>query len=244
MLGLLLVLGTIAPSFKNVGNLHGAWRLVKTSDKSAAMTTTIQIITQKHYIFSNYDTLQQKFIGAGGGTYTSANDQFTATVEFDSRDSIKVGQQFACPIKWRNGRLELVRQQNGRKIKETWARIDDGGAANSPLAAIWRFSGRKNPEGQIVMSQRGPRKTIKLLSGTRFQWAAINTETKQFFGCGGGTYRTENGKYLETLAFFSRDNSRVGTQLTFDFEVKPDGWHHQGLSSKGEKIYEIWSKDE
>jgi hypothetical protein len=94
------------------------------------------------------------------------------------------------------------------------------------------------------MSTRGPRKTIKVLSGTRFQWAAINTETKQFFGGGGGTYTTANGKYTEKIEFFSRDNNRVGARLTFDFALKPDGWHHAGLSSKGEPIYEIWAKDE
>ena len=40
-----------------------------------------------------------------------------------------------------------------------------------------------------------PRKTMKILSGTRFQWIAYDTETKKFMGTGGGTYTTANGDY-------------------------------------------------
>jgi hypothetical protein len=79
------------------------------------------------------------------------------------------------------------------------------------------------------------------LSGTRFQWIAYNTETRQFMGTGGGTYSTKDGKYTENIDFFSRDNSRVGASLQFDFELKDNDWHHKGLSSKGDPIYEIWS---
>ena len=82
---------------------------------------------------------------------------------------------------------------------------------------------------------------MKILSGTRFQWIAYNTETKEFLGTGGGTYTTEDGKYTENIEFFSRDATRVGTSLAFTFEIKDSNWHHSGLSSKGEPIYEIWS---
>jgi len=90
---------------------------------------------------------------------------------------------------------------------------------------------------------RGPRKTLKILSGTRFQWAAINPETKQFSGTGGGTYTFENGKYTENIEFFSRDNSRVGASLTFDGEVSGDKWKHSGNSSTGNPIAEIWTRE-
>ena len=82
---------------------------------------------------------------------------------------------------------------------------------------------------------------MKILSGTRFQWIAYNTETKEFMGSGGGTYTTKEGKYTENIEFFSRDDSRVGASLQFDYELKDGDWHHSGLSSKGQPIYEIWS---
>ena len=82
---------------------------------------------------------------------------------------------------------------------------------------------------------------MKILSGTRFQWIAFNTETKEFMGTGGGTYSTVDGKYTENIDFFSRDNSRVGASLEFDYELNGDEWHHKGLSNKGDPIYEIWN---
>lgn len=81
-----------------------------------------------------------------------------------------------------------------------------------------------------------------MLTGNRFQWFAINPETKEFFGTGGGTYSFENGKYTENILFFSRDNSRVGAHLTFDGKIEDGNWHHSGLSSKGDAIYEIWGR--
>ncbi|MEL7147197.1 MAG: membrane or secreted protein, partial [Bacteroidota bacterium] len=86
-----------------------------------------------------------------------------------------------------------------------------------------------------------PRKTMKILSGTRFQWIAYNTETREFKGTGGGTYTTENGRYTENIEFFSKDDSKAGISLQFDFEIVDGDWHHSGLSSKGTPIHEIWS---
>jgi hypothetical protein len=123
-----------------------------------------------------------------------------------------------------------------------WQQVD---GSNTLAAANYRITGRMGNEGTVTTMQRGARKTIKLLTGTRFQWAAINPETKQFSGTGGGTYTIKDGKYTETIEFFSRDNNRVGASLTFDYELK-DGkdWHHSGLSSAGAKIYEVWSKEQ
>lgn len=65
----------------------------------------------------------------------------------------------------------------------------------------------------MVSMRPGARKTIKILSGTRFQWAAINSETGEFFGTGGGNYTFKDGKYTENIEYFSRDASRVGASL-------------------------------
>ncbi|MFM9075003.1 MAG: membrane or secreted protein, partial [Bacteroidota bacterium] len=60
----------------------------------------------------------------------------------------------------------------------------------------------------------------------------------------GGTYTTVDGAYTETLEFFSRDNSRVGSSLNFQFRIEEGRWRHSGLSSKGEPIDEYWSTRE
>ena len=87
-----------------------------------------------------------------------------------------------------------------------------------------------------------PRKTMKILAGNRFQWISYDISKKGFYGSGGGTYSTKNGKYVENIEFFSRDKDTVGKSLEFDFEIKEGDWHHRGFSSKGDPKYEIWTK--
>ena len=55
------------------------------------------------------------------------------------------------------------------------------------------------------------------------------------------TNAQKNGTYTEQIEFFSRDNSRVGAKLNFQYEIIENEWHHSGMSSKGAPIYEIWS---
>ena len=118
-------------------------------------------------------------------------------------------------------------------------RIDDG--TPGKLQNAWLMSGRIRDGKTQLRDTNRPRKTMKILSGTRFQWIAYNTETKQFMGTGGGTYSTVNGEYTENIEFFSRDDSRVGMSLKFNYELIDGKWHHSGLSSKGNPIHEIWS---
>jgi len=85
--------------------------------------------------------------------------------------------------------------------------------------------------------------TIKILSGSRFQWAAFNYATKEFMGTGGGTYdATQDGEYTEEIEFFSRDDGRVGASLSFEYSRTGDDWYHKGLNSRGEPMHEIWTQ--
>jgi hypothetical protein len=131
----------------------------------------------------------------------------------------------------------------GEKGKgERFVRLDMDGPGK--LAGAWLITGRYN-NGEMSKITPGARRTMKILSGTRFQWIAYNVETKEFFGTGGGTYTTVLGKYTETIDFFSRDQTRVGMSLGFDFALTPEGdWRHSGKSSKGDPIDEVWSKRE
>jgi hypothetical protein len=51
---------------------------------------------------------------------------------------------------------------------------------------------------------------------------------------------TRDGLYIEKIEFFSRDNSRVGQHLSFDYKLVNGDWVHKGLSSKGQPIHEVW----
>lgn len=99
------------------------------------------------------------------------------------------------------------------------------------LTHNWVITGRQR-NGEMNKVTPGDRRTIKILSGGRFQWVAFNSATGDFSGTGGGTYSAVNGIYTENITFFSRDNSRVGAELSFEFAVKNGDWHHSGKAQR------------
>ena len=213
-------------------DLVGAWEWTEVENDREVKTSVI--ITDKYQVATWYDANTGAFIATNGGSWSLEGNTVSETVEFDTRDSSNVGNQISFDIEWDgNDRVRIV----GMEIWMTRIDAGDPGA----LAGAWLISGRMR-DGEIrERSTDRPRKTMKILSGTRFQWIAYNIETKQFMGSGGGTYTTVDGKYTENIEFFSRDDSRVGASLEFDFEIKEGKWHHSGKSSKGEPMYEVWS---
>src|SRR5690606_10095798 len=125
----------------------------------------------------------------------------TAVVEFNSTDKAQVGKT----INFKVGIHNNILISNIINDNKEWKQIDDNKGA---LAGLWVITGREQ-NGVMNKMTPGERKTIKILSGTRFQWAAINTGTGEFFGTGGGNYSFENGIYTENIEFFSRDSTRV-----------------------------------
>lgn len=211
--------------------IEGAWQM-KNAPSGASITL---VIADGYFMQTGYNKDAKTFIGSFGGTYKETGaGSLDATMQFHTDDKDQVGQSFPVSYKVNGNELQI----NAGDDATEWQRIDDG---NATLAGVWRISQREQ-EGKMNPINPGPRRTLKILSGTRFQWAAINTETGEFFGTGGGTYSFKDGKYTENIEFFSRDASRVGMSLSFDGKVDGDNWHHSGLSSKGEKISEIWTR--
>lgn len=206
----------------------GAWGL------NADGIDHVLVFQDGYFTFSRFDVAGKKFIHTFGGTYSEGGGQLHANIEFDTEFPANVGRHshFAYSL---SGDVLKTTISGGMN---DWQRIDDG---SGPMAGLWRISGRMN-NGVMEEVKPAPRKTLKLLSGTRFQWMAINTETKEFFGTGGGTYTFKDGKYTEHIEFFSRDSSRVGLSLTFDASVQDNVWTHKGRSSKGDPIHEEWSR--
>lgn len=211
--------------------LTGTWQLVNSSGETVMLTVVENYLMQTTYEPS-------RFVSSRGGNWQQKAGQLTVRVEFDTQDSSRVGQTETYAITLRDGKLTLA----GRDGNQTFSRIDEP-SGQTALVGLWRITGRANETGQLTTMPRGARKTIKLMTGSRFQWAAINPETKQFFGTGGGTYTLADGKYTETIDFFSRDNSRVGRSLTFMADLSQDTWRHTGQSSTGGKVDEVWSRE-
>ena len=212
-------------------DLQGAWTSSETNEIGDEITITT-IVIDGYLAETFYNKKTNAFVKTFGGYWTVKDSVFSITQEFSSSDSSTVGKT-----------RDLIFDLKGDTITfkgsdKIWTRIDDG--QYGELNGAWLISGRER-DGNMVRRSPGDRKTMKILSGSRFQWIAYNTATGKFSGTGGGTYTAKNGTYTEHIEFFSRDNSRVGASLSFQYEVKENEWHHRGLSSKGKPIYEIWS---
>lgn len=213
-------------------NIIGAWEGFHKSEDGTPLKRVL-ILSEKYQVVSSFHAETGKFIATNGGAYLLEGNKMTQTVEFHTSEPEMIGQQVSFDIEFTENSLKIV----GDEMKLT--RIDHGGPG--ALQGAWLMSGRVRDGNTQTRDLNRPRKTMKILSGTRFQWIAYNTETKKFSGTGGGTYTTIDGKYTENIEFFSRDDSRVGASLEFDFELNEGNWHHKGFSSKGDPMHEIWT---
>lgn len=228
MIVLVPALPSWSPADANAPSLTGSWHWQKGSTENSIC------FIDDYCAFVSFDKEHKKFNYTWGGPYEVKGENIFVQVQFNTQQKELVGTAFSFNYKWKN---DLLLADFGGQQQE-WKQVDEGKA---PLAGVWRISGRKQGDNMSEI-QLGPRRTLKILTARRFQWAAINIETKEFFGTGGGSYSFENGKYTEHIEFFSRDSSRVGSSLSFDGKLENGAWHHSGLSSRGEPIYEIWSR--
>mgnify|MGYP001206307348 FL=1 len=192
------------------------------SSEKEGKTITHRIMIDANYLVeTQFVSDPAEFILTRGGFYTKEGTNYAVALEFNSNyenDSLKA--------------LELV-------LTETWKKSN---AKAIDLNGKWLMAGRMTDEGVRRRDTSRPRKTMKFLQDGHFQWIAFNTDTFQFFGSGGGFYTAENGIYTENIEFFSRNNTSVGRVLPFQYSVKGVDWHHQGKSSKGDPMYEVWTQ--
>lgn len=215
--------------------LTGAWE-IKGQSKSGPVTQVL-LVTKGAWSWTLYKSDDGDFVWTKGGTWMPDGGKMKVTYEFSTDKPDQVGSQESWGFTVTGE--QLISGDGGSKL--TWKRADN--PAFTPLTGAWLMAGRVDDQGEVNRRDLNqPRKTMKILTGSHFQWIAYNTETKEFFGTGGGDYTAVGGKYTENIRFFSRDKSRVGASLTFDFEVKDSDWYHSGKSSKGEPLHEVWAR--
>ena len=225
--GILFMLFLLGIQQLKAQSAEGAWQ-VKTDS-----ATTIMLVTPDYFTITTYTPAA--FVSTMGGTWQGTSEgNATTTIEFNSADKAQVGQHPDAAAAFEGEQLALT--LGGKKM--VFTRVDDGIAA---LAGRWQITARE-ANGKMNSMPSGARKTIKILTGTKFQWVAINTETGEFFGTGGGSYTFENNVYTEKIEYFSRDNNRVGASLSFKGSVNGDKWDHSGKSSDGKPLHEEWSR--
>ena len=188
--------------------------------------STRVILDKEYIVLSKFESESGNFISTLGGYYKPGKflnldeDVYDVNLEFNSnydQDSIKS--------------ISIVKTSKWKNISKT----------NDILKGKWVMSGRYNNGEFRTRNTDLPRKTMKILIDGFFQWIAFNTETFKFSGSGGGEYETLDGKYIEIIQYFSRDDSRVGAELDFNYEIKNQDWYHTGFSSKGSPINEVWT---
>lgn len=213
----LLILIFLINPIQNFGQVYQV-------DKNGIST---RVILDKDYIvLSKFESESGNFISTLGGYYKPGESLnlneyvYDVNLEFNSnydQDSIK--------------NLSIIKTSKWKNISKS----------NDILKGKWVMSGRYNNGEFRTRNTDLPRKTMKILIDGFFQWIAFNTETLKFSGSGGGEYETIDGKYIEIIQYFSRDDSRVGAELDFNYEIKNQDWYHTGFSSKGSPINEVWT---
>jgi hypothetical protein len=213
----LLILIFLINPIQNFGQVYQV-------DKNGIST---RVILDKDYIvLSKFESESGNFISTLGGYYKPGESLnlneyvYDVNLEFNSnydQDSIK--------------NLSIIKTSKWKNISKS----------NDILKGKWVMSGRYNNGEFRTRNTDLPRKTMKILIDGFFQWIAFNTETFKFSGSGGGEYETIDGKYIEIIQYFSRDDSRVGAELDFNYEIKNQDWYHTGFSSKGSPINEVWT---
>ena len=214
-------------------DIRGAWGINTPEGDRVTM-----IINEDYLVVAMYHLDGRRFGYTEGGAYSLKNKNLTYLCEFNSDDSGQVGVKSAWQIDVSGNSLTL----SGDRGTFSFERIDN--SSGNQMAGTWAITERaKDGTGELVkIHQTGTRKTLKILSGTRFQWVAIDPGAKGFYGTGGGTYTARDGKYTENIEFFSRDNTRVGAKLEFGWKLSNGRWDHSGKSSKGDPIHEVWEK--
>jgi hypothetical protein len=192
------------------------------------------LVAEDYMIHTVYDRDPNQFVDTKGGFYKVVGDSLLVDLEFNFSYESDGERTHRAQLYEDAGTLIF----NGNAQK----RYQREPSVNQDLDGQWLFATRGPDTGQERRGDHVPRKTLKFLQDGYFQWIAYHTETMEFSGTGGGHYTAENGTYTEKIHFFSRDSSRAGAELQFQYEIKGKDWHHRGKNSRGEPMYEIWGR--
>lgn len=190
-------------------NLDGSWQLTHINGIPLSKMEQIAIYQDGYFAVGTKEIESNRFLFAYGGEYHLDGRNYSETHDFNTMHSNKIGVSQKYQVKVSENQMEIS-TVDGPYV---WKRIS---SHTDALTRNWVITGRER-DGQMNSITPGDRRTVKILSGGRFQWIAFNSATKEFSCTGGGTYTAQNGVYTENITFFSRDDSRVGASLQFQF---------------------------
>ena len=150
----------------NAQSVIGAWENYTTSENGDKLRNVV-IFANGYQVLTTYNATTGKFIHSNGGTWKLKGDIMTEKVEFHTDNSERVGTEVSFKVIITDNAIEIV--DSNMKLN----RIDNG--VPGKLQGAWLMSGRIREGKTELRDTSRPRKTMKILSGTRFQWIAYNT---------------------------------------------------------------------
>ncbi len=222
----------------NAQILNGAWRLVEKNGKPVEYEA-IKLYSNSYFTYAAYEKDSGQFMEAKGGTYTLNNFSYKEHLDIDSNEPKHSGTTREYLNVLDNKQLTLTNLITGDK--EKWVKFDE--ADNYEMAFCWRIH-KKKDEGDAEWRtiEYRPRKTLKMITNSRYQVLALNSETGQFVGSSGGSWSGSSKDYIENVEFFSKDQSNVGKSLEFKRTFDKGLWLHTGKTTKGEDMMEKWHR--
>jgi hypothetical protein len=191
-------------------------------------------VTDTYLVYTVYNANPPAFIKTIGGFFKMDGGNLELEMEFNSQFDTDGLKALHLPVK--------VEKNSFIWGKEGTLKFTAVEPRKQPLDGLWLFATRGPDTGQERRGEDNTRKTMKFLRDGHFQWIAYDTEDMRFSGTGGGGYQAMEGTYTEHIEYFSRDSSRVGATLEFEYDLQGNDWHHTGTNSRGEPLYEIWSR--
>ncbi|MCC5919605.1 MAG: hypothetical protein LAT68_05125 [Cyclobacteriaceae bacterium] len=231
---------TIALFFTQEGKakesgLEGAWELIE-RDGEPVDYKMIRMYSKGYFTFAAFRE-DDEFIKAGGGTYQLKRRNYIENYEIHSENHRTTGQSYQYSLERNADVMTLTLKSSGDRVVEKWRKID--GAAHE-MAQCYRIHKRVTEDNEWFTVEYAPRKTLKILTDSRYQILALNSKTGEFWGSSGGTWGRKDDRYTENIEFFSKRENEVGRSLSFDIKWTPKEWHHKGTATDGDDLEEIW----
>jgi hypothetical protein len=106
---------------------------------------------------------------------------------------------------------------------------------NGAYAITKAFYGNEKEQHDI-----GKTTIVKIFEDGYWIGAFFNKTEKTFDGSCGGTYTVKDGKYIETINFYSWDSTAVGTTYTFNYQLNGNAYLQEGkINTRKYKDYLI-----
>lgn len=253
----LLVLCPLLSYGQSNQHIQGVWKHIASTwnadTKQYADCEIVKFITEDRWATIFYRAKDGEVAGYGGGTYTMNDHDYVETLEYFSWDPSAVGTQQAFTIDIMNDKMIQEGDLNTDKYKyrlySTFEKIDDlhdYRQDNDFMTGTWKLVnatwGSKSYSPEELNARYG--EIIKIVTPKHFLVAYFDKDQKTVGGAVYGTCKIRKNSYSEVLKSWSWDESAIGSNPSFSWEVTEDGYFHQYGELEDSDDYKNYGIDE